>query len=112
MEIALHESIHAVVLRLDGVDIADVVDQGDAAWTRLVEPHKFSVAALMANRFALARSTLAPVMTAIFRSSLPSRLHWITNAGFRGQVDDPATSRRIFPPRCTCVTASLMAERG
>ena len=22
----------------------------------------------------------------------------------RGQMDDPATSRRIFPPRCACVT--------
>jgi hypothetical protein len=31
---------------------------------------------------------------------------------FRGQVDDPATSRRIFPPRCACATASLMEERG
>ena len=29
---------------------------------------------------------------------------------FRGQVDDPATSRRIFPPRCACATASLMDE--
>jgi hypothetical protein len=31
---------------------------------------------------------------------------------FRGQVDDPATSRRIFPPRCACATASWMDERG
>jgi hypothetical protein len=30
----------------------------------------------------------------------------------RGQADDPATSRRIFPPRCACATASLMEERG
>jgi hypothetical protein len=48
MEIAFHETIHIVVLRLDGLDIADVVDQDDAAWTRLVEPQKFTVAALMA----------------------------------------------------------------
>jgi hypothetical protein len=31
---------------------------------------------------------------------------------FRGQVNDPATSRRIFPPRCACATASLMEDRG
>jgi hypothetical protein len=43
MEIALHETIHIVILRLDGVDIADVVDQDDAAWTRLVEPHRNSL---------------------------------------------------------------------
>jgi hypothetical protein len=35
-----------------------------------------------------------------------------TQMPFRGQVDDPATSRRIFPPRCACATASLMDERG
>jgi hypothetical protein len=28
------------------------------------------------------------------------------------QVDDPATSRRIFPPRCACATACLIEERG
>jgi hypothetical protein len=59
MEIALHESIHAVVLRLDGVDIADVVDQGDAAWTRLVEPHKFSVAALVAPEVYMRLNNIA-----------------------------------------------------
>ncbi len=40
-------------------------------------------------------------------------LEWpAINCRFRGQVDDPATSRRIFPPRCACATASLMEERG
>jgi hypothetical protein len=29
-----------------------------------------------------------------------------------GQLDDPATSRRIFPPRCACATASLMDDRA
>jgi hypothetical protein len=48
METALHETIHIVILRLDGVDIADVIEQDDAAWTRLVEPQKLTVAALMA----------------------------------------------------------------
>ena len=48
IEVALHETIHIVILRLDGLEMADVVEQDDAAWTRLVEPHKFTVAALMA----------------------------------------------------------------
>jgi hypothetical protein len=48
MKVALHETIHIVILRLDGVDVADVADHEDAAWTRLVEPQKFTVAALMA----------------------------------------------------------------
>src|SRR6266852_9535133 len=39
------------------------------------------------------------------------RAPWATQVPFRGQVDDPATSRRIFPPRCACATASLMDER-
>lgn len=37
-----------VVLQLDGLDIADVIDQDDAAWSRLVEPQRFTAAALMA----------------------------------------------------------------
>jgi len=40
IEVALHETLHVVVLRLDGLDIA--------AWTRLVPPQKYTVAALMA----------------------------------------------------------------
>jgi hypothetical protein len=44
----LHETLHAVFLRLDGLDIADVVDKDDSAWTRLVEPQKYTVPALMA----------------------------------------------------------------
>src|SRR5438105_8459835 len=48
IETALHETLHAVILRLDGLDIADVVEKDDAAWTRLVEPQKYTVAALMA----------------------------------------------------------------
>jgi hypothetical protein len=34
------------------------------------------------------------------------------DTALRGQVDDPATSRRIFPPRCACATACLLEERG
>ena len=30
----------------------------------------------------------------------------------RTACHDPATSRRIFPPRCACAMASLMEERG
>jgi hypothetical protein len=48
MKVALHETIHIIILRLDGLEIANVVEQDDAAWTRLVEPHKFTVAALIA----------------------------------------------------------------
>ena len=36
----------------------------------------------------------------------------ISNARFRGQVNDPATSRRIFPPCCACATACLIEEMG
>ena len=59
MEVALHETIHIVILRLDGVDIADVVDQDDAAWTRLVEPQKFTVAALMAPEVYMSLNNIA-----------------------------------------------------
>src|ERR1700738_518552 len=59
MEVALHETIHSVILRLDGLDIADVVDQDDAAWTRSVEPHKFTVAALMAPEVYMSLNNIA-----------------------------------------------------
>jgi hypothetical protein len=48
IETALHESVHAVVLRLYGRDIAEVVDHPDRVLTILVEPQKYTVAALMA----------------------------------------------------------------
>jgi hypothetical protein len=59
METALHETIHIVILRLDGLDIADVVDQDDAAWTRLVEPQKFTVPALMAPEVYMSLNNIA-----------------------------------------------------
>lgn len=59
METALRESIHIVILRLNGVDIADVVDQDDAVWTRLVEPQKFTVAALMAPEVYMSLNNIA-----------------------------------------------------
>jgi hypothetical protein len=59
MEVALHETIHIVILRLDGVDISDVVDHEDAAWTRLVEPQKFTVAALMAPEVYMSLNNIA-----------------------------------------------------
>jgi hypothetical protein len=58
-EVALHESIHIVILRLDGLDIADVVDQDDRALTRLEEPHKFTVAALMAPEIYMTLNNIA-----------------------------------------------------
>ena len=59
MEIALHEALHVVILRLDGLDITDVVDKDDAARTRLVEPHKFTVAALMAPEVYMSLNNIA-----------------------------------------------------
>jgi len=60
MEVALHETLHVVILRIDGLDIADVVDQEDeAAWTRLVEPQKFTVAALMAPEVYMSLNHIA-----------------------------------------------------
>ena|SRR5437016_1370977 len=57
--VALHETVHIVIVRLDGVDIVDVVDQDDAAWTRLVEPQKFTVAALMAPEVYMRLNNIA-----------------------------------------------------
>jgi hypothetical protein len=48
IETALHETLHAVILRLNGLDVADVVETDDAVWTRLVEGQEYTVAALMA----------------------------------------------------------------
>lgn len=48
IETALHETLHAVILRLNGLDVADVVETADAVRTRLVEGQKYTVAALMA----------------------------------------------------------------
>jgi hypothetical protein len=59
MHIALHETVHIVVGRLDGLDVADVIDQDDAAWTRLVEPQKFTVAALMAPEIYMTLNNIA-----------------------------------------------------
>ena len=59
MEVALHETVHIVILRLDGVDVADVIDQDDAAWTRLAEPNKFTVAALMAPEVYMSFNDIA-----------------------------------------------------
>ena len=59
LEVALHETIHVVILRLDGVEITNVVDQEDAAWTRLVEPQKFTVAGLMAPEVYMSLNNIA-----------------------------------------------------
>jgi hypothetical protein len=59
MEVALHETIHIVILRLDGLEVADVVEQDEAAWTRLVEPQKFTVAALMAPEVYMGLNNIA-----------------------------------------------------
>jgi hypothetical protein len=59
MNVALHEAVHIVIGRLEGLDVADVVDQDDAAWTRLVEPQKFTVAALMAPEIYMTLNNIA-----------------------------------------------------
>jgi hypothetical protein len=59
IEVALHETLHIVILRLNGVNIADVVDHEDAAWTRLVEPQRFTVAALMAPEVYMSLNNIA-----------------------------------------------------
>jgi hypothetical protein len=59
LETALHETLHVVVLRLDGLDIADVVEKDDAAWTRLVPPQKYTVAALMAPEVYMTLNNIA-----------------------------------------------------
>lgn len=48
METALHEALHVVVCRLEGLDIAEVTDGDDRALTILVEPQKFTPEAMMA----------------------------------------------------------------
>lgn len=59
VEVALHELIHAVILRLYGRDIAEVVDQDDRALTILVEPQKYNVAALMAPEVYMSLNNIA-----------------------------------------------------
>src|SRR6478735_5238691 len=56
-----------------------------------------------------------PVMTATFPSNLPmvvTPVDVFSRRDHVNQTDDPATSRRTFPPRSTCATASLIEERG
>jgi hypothetical protein len=59
MPVALHETLHVVICRLDGLDISDVVEQDDAAWTRLVEPQEFTVAAFMAPEIYMTLNNIA-----------------------------------------------------
>jgi hypothetical protein len=57
--IALHETIHVVICRPDWLDIKDVIEQDDAAWTRLLEPQRFTIAALMAPEIYMAVNNIA-----------------------------------------------------
>jgi hypothetical protein len=59
IETALHETVHAVILRLYGRDIAEVVEQDDRALTILVEPQKYNVAALMAPEVYMSLNNIA-----------------------------------------------------
>jgi len=48
IEGGLHEAIHIIVARLDGLDVANVVEHEDRILTSLVEPQRFTPAALIA----------------------------------------------------------------
>jgi hypothetical protein len=91
MAVALHETIHIVILRLDGTDVADVIDQDDAAWTRLVEPHKFTVAALMAPEVYMNLNNIDLVMC-LFRA-IEMRLQHVfvpkVSKTFEEQIESP-----------------------
>jgi len=105
MEVALHETIHIVILRLDGLDIADVVDQDDAAWTRLVEPQKFTVAALMAPEVYMSLNNIS-----FTDSSVSSDRKAVADCFLSEDVEDIRRSNRellgsIF--QCPCVLAAI-----
>src|ERR1700744_1870989 len=54
-------------------------------------------------------------MTVIFPANFPVLVPTVEVSSRRdhvNQADDPATSRRTFPPRSACATASLIEERG
>src|SRR5208282_3858252 len=59
IEAGLHEAIHIVVARLDGLDIANVVEHVDRILTSLVEPHRFTPAALMAPEVYMVINNIA-----------------------------------------------------
>jgi hypothetical protein len=59
MPVALHETLHVVICRLDGLDIRDVVEGDEAAWTRLVDPQTFTPAALMAPEIYMTINNIA-----------------------------------------------------
>jgi hypothetical protein len=48
VETSLHEALHVVACRLEGLDIADVTDGDDRALTILVESQRFTSEAIMA----------------------------------------------------------------
>jgi hypothetical protein len=105
MEVALHETIHIVILRLNGVDIADVVDQDDAAWTRSVEPHKFTVAALMAPEVYMSLNNIA-----FTEHSVSSDRKAVADCCHPEDVEDIRTANREFLEiifRCTDVRAAI-----
>jgi hypothetical protein len=48
-----------VICRLDGLDIRDVIEEDEAAWTRLVDPQRFTPAALMAPEIYMTVNNIA-----------------------------------------------------
>ncbi len=59
IETGLHEALHIVVARLDGLEIAHVVDHEDRVLTSLVEPQRFTPAALMAPEVFMTLNNIA-----------------------------------------------------
>src|SRR5208282_4533382 len=59
IETGLHEALHIVVARLDGLDIANVVDHEDRVLTSLIEPQRFTPAALMAPEVFMTLNNIA-----------------------------------------------------
>jgi hypothetical protein len=111
------------VLAISGLQAADPVDNGYArAGGAAVDMHsagaaeRHAAAELRAGhaehvtQHSEKRRVAVDIDGVIHAVDLNRRSH--IESPFRGQVDDPAMSRRIFPPRCTCATASLIAERG
>jgi hypothetical protein len=57
--VALHETLHVVICRLDGLDIRDVIEEDEPAWTRLVDPQIFTPAALIAPEIYMVINNIA-----------------------------------------------------
>jgi hypothetical protein len=99
--IALHETVHVVICRLDGLDIRDVIDQDEAAWTRLVEPQRLTPDALMAPEVYMVLNNIFFDDNSVSsdRNALSKRLSPKDNDEIRKDLE------HIF--QCPCVRAAI-----